>query len=98
MPEICWEEIGEDYNLASYTTYIVFVNVIDKWLGTRSLKSISHNRFLEKLFKPVFHLLSEFLTKICWEQVGEDYNLATYTTYIVFVNVIDKWLGTYSLK
>ena len=82
---LCWEELGEDYNLASYVTYVVFVNVIDKWRGTRSLKSIPNDRFFEKLFMPVFfYLPSEFLPEICWEEIGDE-------IFFMFPLIEDVW-------
>ena len=59
------------FDLVSHTAYIVCVNFIHKWRATYSLKSTPNYKFFEKLFIAIFHLLSEFLPEICWEDIAE---------------------------
>ena len=40
--------------------------------GTYYLKSTPNDRFVAKLFKTIFYLLSEFLPKIYCEEIAED--------------------------
>ena len=40
--------------------------------GAYSLKSTPNDRFSEKLFMPIFYLLSEFLPDICCEKIVEE--------------------------
>ena len=75
-------------DLASHTTYIVYVNIKHK-CRDRQFKVYSERQTFWETFHDNFCLLSEFLPEICWEKIAEE---------ILFVFCFDVWLGARTLS
>ena len=56
-------------DLVSHTTYVVCVNFIHKWRDLQ-FKVDSEWQIFWETFHGNFYLLSEFLPKICWEEIA----------------------------
>ena len=71
----------QDYNLASRSTYFVYVNFIHEWQGIYSLKTSLNDRFLDELLICNFiYLLLAFVPEICWDEVAKE--ILFYVEYI----------------
>ena len=62
---------SQDFGLASHITHVVCVNFI-RDRRTYSLTSTPNYKFLRNFFHGSFILLSELLSKICWEEAAEE--------------------------
>ena len=60
---------SQDYGLASHITHVVGVNFMRKQRELQ-FNVDSEQQIFEKLFHGRFILLSEFLSEICWEEIG----------------------------
>ena len=74
-------------DLISHTAYVVCVNFIQKW---RDLKFNvdSERQIFWETFHGNFYWFSEFLPKICWEEIAKE---------ILFVFCFDVWPGARTL-
>ena len=62
------QPFSQYYDLDSHTIHVLIVSINR---CTYSLKTIPNDSFLRK-FTLQFYLLSEFLPKICWEEINEE--------------------------
>ena len=71
-------------DLVSHTTYVVCANFIHKWQDLQFKVDFERQIFWET-FRGNFILLSEFMPKICWEEIAEE---------LLFVFCFDIWPGS----
>ena len=72
-------------DLVSHTTYVVYVHFMHKWRDLHFKVDSEQQIYWETL---QFYLLSEFLPKICWQEITEQ---------ILFVFCFDVWSGARTL-
>ena len=61
------QRFNQVYDLASHTTYVVYINFIHEWQDSQS----TPNDWFLKSFSWQFYLLSEFFPKFCWDEFAE---------------------------
>ena len=79
------QSFSQDYDLASHTTHVVYVNFIREWRNLQ-LNIDSERQIFEKFFSWQIYLLSEFLPEICWEKIARK-------IFFFFIFRFDAWSG-----
>ena len=65
------QSFSQDYGLTLHTTHLVCINFIHEWRDLQSNVD-SERQIVQKLFLWQVYLVSEFLSEICWQVIGEE--------------------------